>query len=207
MTKFILLLSILLTLIAGCKKQSVQTPEIPIEDTLTAKAVEALNYCKAQKMNEDFCILIDMGIHSGKKRFFVYDFKKKAITQSFLVSHGCCDYIWGQDFSKENVGFSNVNDSHCTSIGKFKLGERGYSNWGINVKYLMHGLEKSNDNAFKRVIVFHSWEKVPDEEVYPDGTPEGWGCPAISNSSFKVIDSILKKAQKPVLMWIYEGKG
>ena len=207
MPRLTLLFSIFLTLVAGCKKQAVKEPEIPIEEIVTAKAVEALNYCKAKKMNEDFCILIDMGIHSGKKRFFVYDFKKKAITQSFLVSHGCCDYIWGQDFSKENVSFSNVNDSHCTSIGKFKIGERGFSNWGINVKYLMHGLEKTNDNALKRVIVFHSWEKVPDEEVYPDGTPEGWGCPAISIANFKVIDPILKKAKKPVLMWINNGKG
>lgn len=197
---------LIFVLTIGCQKTVPKITEPEIKTTVESKAAEALEYCKAQKMNEDFCILIDMGLHSGRKRFFVYDFKKKAISHRFLVSHGCCDYIWGQDFSKENAGFSNVNDSHCTSIGKFKIGERGFSNWGINVKYLMHGLEKTNDNALKRVIVFHSWEKVPDEEVYPDGTPEGWGCPAISNASFKIIDPLLKKAQKPVLMWIYDGK-
>ena len=157
-------------------------------------------------MNQDFCILIDLGTHSGRKRFFVYDFAKKQITHSFLVSHGCCNYIWGQDFSKDKPGFSNVDNSHCSSIGKFKIGERGYSNWGINVKYLMYGLESTNSNALKRVIVFHSWEKISDEEVYPSGTPEGWGCPAISNASFKIIDPLLKSANKPVLMWIYDSK-
>jgi hypothetical protein len=161
---------------------------------------------QSKKMDEDFCILIDLGAHSGRKRFFVYDFKTKTITQRFLVSHGCCNSIWGQDFTKDTTAFSNVNGSHCSSIGKFKIGERGFSNWGINVKYVMHGLESTNDNALKRVIVFHSWEKVSNEEVYPSGTPEGWGCPAISNANFCIIDPILKEAKKPVLMWICDSK-
>ncbi|WP_317616906.1 murein L,D-transpeptidase catalytic domain-containing protein, partial [Elizabethkingia miricola] len=42
----------------------------------------------------------------------------------------------------------------------------------------MHGLEETNSNALKRVIVFHSWDKMSDEEVFPKGSPEGWGCPA-----------------------------
>jgi hypothetical protein len=55
-----------------------------------------------------------------------------------------------------------------------------------------------------RTIVFHSWEKVPDEEVYPNGTPEGWGCPKISNNSFKIIEPLLQSRSQPVLMWIYK---
>jgi hypothetical protein len=89
-------------------------------------------------------------------------------------------------------------------LGKYKIGERGYSNWGINIKYSLHGLEASNSNAFKRLIVFHSWEVVQDEEIYPDGTPEGWGCPTISNKSMKLTDPLLKLSEKPVLMWIYK---
>jgi hypothetical protein len=45
---------------------------------------------------------------------------------------------------------------------------------------------------------------VADKEIYPNGTPEGWGCPTISNKNMKIIDPILKSAQKPVLMWIYK---
>jgi hypothetical protein len=39
---------------------------------------------------------------------------------------------------------------------------------------------------------------VSDEEIYPAGTPEGWGCPTISNKSFLLIDKILQKSEKPV---------
>jgi hypothetical protein len=45
---------------------------------------------------------------------------------------------------------------------------------------------------------------VSDKEIYPDGTPEGWGCPTISNNSMKITDLLLKSTEKPVLMWIYK---
>ena len=46
-------------------------------------------------------------------------------------------------------------------------------------------------------IVFHSWGMVSDEEVFPDGTSEGWECPAISNNAFTEIDAYLKIADLP----------
>ncbi|MBF8457658.1 murein L,D-transpeptidase catalytic domain family protein [Kaistella sp. G5-32] len=174
--------------------------------TYTSRATEALEFCKKNKMSEDFCILIDMEIHSGKKRFFVWDFKKNEITHRFLVGHGCGDNAWSTSTTKDNPTFSNVEDSHRSSLGKYKIGARAYSEWGVNIKYLMHGLEESNSNALKRFIVFHSWEAVSDEEVFPNGTPEGWGCPTISNASFKVVDPMLQKASKPVLMWIFDDR-
>ncbi len=172
-------------------------------DLIKAKATDAYRFCKSKRMNEDFCVLIDMQIHSGKKRFFVWNFKKDTIVYSFLVGHGCCDNPWSRDLSKNKPKFSNDEGSHCSSLGKFKIGSRGYSSWGIKVKYLLHGLEPSNSNALQRAIVFHSWEFVADEEVYPKGTPEGWGCPTISNGSFKIIDPLLKRSSRPVLMWIF----
>src|SRR6218665_110858 len=168
------------------------------------KAAEALAYCKAKKMNTGFCILIDMSLHSGLKRFFVWDFLKDTVSYSFLVGHGCCDNAWSSDQSRDTPKFSNVDGSHCSSLGKYKLGERGYSDWGIHVKYLMHGLEAGNSNALARYIVFHSWEQVSDREVYPRGTPEGWGCPTVSDNSMRIVDPLLKAAQKPVLMWLYK---
>jgi hypothetical protein len=178
-------------------------PSLNIEATKN-KAKEALDYCKAKNFNTDFCILIDMSLHSGVSRFVVWDFKNDSVMHRFLVGHGCGDSPWSEDQSKENPIFSNEDNSHCSSLGKYKIGERGYSNWGVNVKYLLHGLESTNSNALKRVIVFHSWEVISDDEVYPSGTPEGWGCPAVSNNSFRIVDPLLRASSKPVLMWIYK---
>jgi hypothetical protein len=178
-------------------------PKVNIKKT-KGKAKEALSFCKANNFNAEFCILIDMSLHSGLNRFFVYDLQKDSIVNSFLVGHGCCDNPWSMDSSKDAPVFSNKDGSHCSALGKYKLGARGYSDWGIKVKYFMHGLEPTNNNALVRTIVFHSWDMVSDKEVYPDGTPEGWGCPTISNNSMKIIDPKLKASDKPVLMWIYK---
>ena len=187
----------------GEESNDASRPSLNIQATKN-KAKEALAYCKSKNFNTDFCILIDMSLHSGVNRFLVWDFKGDSIMHRFLVGHGCGDSPWSSDQSKENPVFSNEDNSHCSSLGKYKIGERGYSNWGVNLKYVLHGLESSNSNALKRVIVFHSWEMISDEEVYPAGTPEGWGCPAVSNNSFRIVDPLLRASTKPVLMWIYK---
>tara|TARA_R110000851_G_scaffold19429_1_gene59818 strand:+ start:3210 stop:3869 length:660 start_codon:yes stop_codon:yes gene_type:complete len=175
-----------------------------VENLILEKAVEAEDYCKKNDYNQDFCILIDMSIHSGKNRFRVYDFNKNKVTHSYLVSHGCGENGWSWEGSKTNPTFSNVADSHLSSLGKYAIGDRGWSSWGVNVNYKLHGLEESNSNAYKRWIVFHSWDNIQDNEIYPYGTDEGWGCPAVSNESFKKIDKLLKNQSKSTLMWIYK---
>lgn len=165
---------------------------------------EAKTFCRSNNLNNSFYILIDLKMHSGLNRFFIWDFERDTVINSFPVSHGCCKNPWGTDWTKEKALTSNNDGSHCSSVGKYKIGERGYSNWGINVKYLLHGLDLSNSNALKRDIVFHSWEKVPDAEIFPNGTPEGWGCPAISNENMRIVDKKLKNANKNVLMWVIQ---
>ena len=200
------ILLLLFILCFSCSKNNKEEhstiPKVSLAKT-TLKAEEALTFCMQNNLNTDFCILVDMSLHSGIKRLLLWDLKSKKITKSFLVSHGCGENQWGKDNTKENPLFSNQIDSHKTSLGKYKLGERGYSSWGVHKKYLMHGLDDSNSNALKRIIVFHSWEMVSDTETYPQGTPEGWGCPAISNNAFMELDEILKNSNKPVLFWIY----
>lgn len=177
----------------------------PVSDSvkIRKKAEEALQFCKNKNFSTDFCLLIDMSLHSGVKRFFVWDFRKNKVTGKYLVGHGCGTHPWSSDGSKDRPEFSNEDGSHLSSLGKYKVQERGYSEWGIHVKYLMHGLGETNSNALKRFIVFHSWNLMSDEETFPKGSPEGWGCPTVSNNAMQEIDPMLQKSGKPVLMWIY----
>ncbi|WP_348635883.1 murein L,D-transpeptidase catalytic domain-containing protein [Chryseobacterium scophthalmum] len=184
------------------KTSEIIKPELDLIKT-KKKAEEALAFCKSKKMNTDFCILIDMSLHSGLSRFIIWDFKEQKISNKYLVGHGCGSNSWSSDGSKDDPKFSNEDGSHLSALGKYQLGERGRSDWGIHVKYLMHGLEETNNNALKRFIVFHSWELMSDEEIYPKGSPEGWGCPTISNNAMKELDPIIQNSEKPLLMWIY----
>ncbi|MES2543727.1 MAG: murein L,D-transpeptidase catalytic domain family protein [Bacteroidota bacterium] len=190
---------ILWLLFVGC-----ETEPKPLPKNYLSKHNEALAYCKQNDFNTSYYILIDMSLHSGRNRFFVYNFSSKKNEYEKLVTHGSCDVLDDNDSKWEKAKFSNVNDSHCSSKGKYKIGKRDYSSWGINVKYWLVGLEKTNDNSEKRVTVLHSWDAVKDKEIYPDYAPLSWGCPAISNDFMTVLDKKLQLSTKPVLMWIIE---
>lgn len=211
-TGFLFIIIFILSSCSQKKQKEIPVAEIPavVEKKPGAdfsktkmKAEEALEFCTSGKFNTDFCILIDMSLHSGINRFFVWDFKTNSISKQYLVGHGCGSNSWSKDDSKSDPGFSNEDGSHLSSLGKYKLEGRGYSDWGIHIKYLMHGLEETNSNALKRFIVFHSWDKMSDEETFPEGSPEGWGCPTVSNNAMKEIDPMIQRSGKPVLMWIY----
>jgi hypothetical protein len=186
------------------------TPETTVSyDTsyksdLRTKGLEAATFCKNNQMETQYCLLLHMGRHSGYHRFFIWDMQQQRAIDSGMVSHGCGENNWGEDHSADNPSFSNTYDTHLSSLGKYKIGKRGYSQWGIHVNYLMHGLDSTNNHALGRSIVLHSWSMIPDTPVYPEGTPEGWGCPAVSNTFMYTLDERLQKSEKPVLMWMFQ---
>jgi len=164
-----------------------------------SKISEALAFCKKNKMDTSMCIMVDMRIHSGKNRIFVYNFEKKQITIEGLCAHGV-----GGGSTETKPVFSNAIGSNCTSLGKYKVKSRSYSNWGINIHYKMYGLEKTNSNAFKRIVVLHSYTPVPSQEIYPQTLfGQSAGCPVLADATMRKIDALLKNKKKPVLLWIY----
>ncbi|OIQ21478.1 MAG: peptidase [Flavobacterium sp. MedPE-SWcel] len=182
------------------KKEAKKTSE----KSYSANHREALSFCKENNFCADYYFLIDMSVHSGKNRFYIYDFKQNKIVDKKLVTHGSCDVYESNPTNYKKAKFSNRAESHCSSKGKYKIGERAYSSWGIHVKYWLEGLEESNSDAHDRVVVLHSWDAVKDYEVYPNYSPLSWGCPAVSNNFMKKLDAKLKKTTKPVLLWIIE---
>ena len=194
------MLLLVLSILACSSKPNVEVNNI---ERIKEKAKLAKAYCVEKNMSLDMCILVDMQIHSGKKRMFLWDFKGDSILKPGMCSHGCCSGGWDVDDTKSKPEFSNVPESHCSSLGKYKLGRRGYSNFGIHINYKLHGLEKTNSNAYKRYIVFHSWDVIDDDETFPTGIVESWGCPAVSNNFMREMDAVLKTKEKPLLFWIF----
>ena len=209
----VLFTCLIITLFTACKNDRLPQPNKAIVDTvkhifnptkIAEKAKEARTYCKKKKYNENFCFLVDMNIHSGLNRFFIWDFKTNKIIKSMLVGHGCYRNRWSKDASRDNPVFSNIDGSHCSSLGRYKISDRGVSEWGIKVKYNLIGLDSTNSNASKRSIVLHSWEMMSENELFPNGSPEGWGCPTLSNRNMKIVDSMLLQTKRPTLLWIFK---
>lgn len=197
--KTIIISIMLLAIACAPEKQKVIDKEKKTD--LTKFSDSAYQYCIKKNFNKNFYFLVNLKEHSGHKRFYVWDFTKNKPVDTFMVSHGCGNNMWKTDYTKCNPVISNKLNSHCSSVGKYVIEERGCSSFGIGVKYNLTGLDKTNNNARRRAIVLHSWEEVTDYETYPYGTPEGWGCPAVSNNSMRQIDKMLK-ANDNTLMWI-----
>lgn len=173
------------------------------EQRLRTKAEKALVFARNEGFDLNHAFLVDFNIHSGKNRFFVWDYKADSILYSSLCAHGCGTGDNKSSFT--DIKYSNVEGSYCSSLGKYKIGVSSYSNWGINVHYKLHGLEETNSNAFKRIVVLHSYAPVPSSEIYPRHLPMGYsqGCPVINDEVMTEIDKLMKQKSKPVLLWIY----
>ena len=175
---------------------------VPNHSAISASIVqEAKSYCVKNKMDTALFIYVNMKIHSGKNRLLVYDFKKDSLLLKGLCAHGSCNGSTGPGYSGKQPKFNNIPNSYCSSLGKYKVGKRAWSKWGINVHYKLHGMDSTNSKAFERVVVLHSYDGVPNHEVYPNYAMTSWGCPMVSNEVMKQLDSLLKK-HRNVLLWV-----
>ncbi|MFT6717336.1 MAG: hypothetical protein ACJA0Q_001988 [Saprospiraceae bacterium] len=191
---YLLVLSVFLMSSTGLQQKK--------KENFEQKKKEAFAYCKSNNLDTNVCILIDMSVHSGKNRLFVVDFKADTLLLKGVCAHGSCDGGSAPKRTNSGVQFSNVPGSYCSSIGKYKMGKRSWSNWGINVHYKLHGLDPTNNNAYKRIVVLHSYQGVPNHEVYPSRVMTSLGCPMVSDQDMRYLDKLLKK-RKNMLMWIY----
>ena len=142
------------------------------------------------------CFLVDMKIPNGRKRFFVYDFKKDTVIAAGLVAHGNCNSI----LYLEEARFANQPGCGCSSGGKYKIGYGYTGNFGK--AYKLFGLESTNSNAFDRSIVLHAHNCIPNEEIYPNHICNSLGCPTVSPLFLTTLTELISKSEKPVLLWV-----
>jgi len=164
--------------------------------SLADRAVEIGNYVRQKGFSTKYCFLIDMSLHSGRNRFFVYDLEQQSVVYSALVAHGSCNERF-----LDRGRFSNLNNSGCSSLGKYKVGAFYNGSYGASVR--LHGMDKSNSNAFSRGVVIHGYDCVPNEEIYPRVLCNSLGCPMVSYDFFDTLSKIIGKSERPILLWIY----
>jgi hypothetical protein len=164
------------------------------------ETVNVYKKASVNNYNNNYYFLVDYSIHSGCKRGFLINIKTKVVEKSFLVAHGS-----GMgEIDGKPMGFSNNIGSNASSIGYALISGRGYSNWGINVKYWLDGLDASNSNLKKRVVVLHSWEGVADDNIYPSTTVQSQGCPTVSNKTMIFIDSFIKTQKNKKIIILFK---
>jgi hypothetical protein len=148
------------------------------------------------KYNKEIAFFIDMGIGSGKYRFFVYNLKTNKIIDQGLVTHG----FGSESKSTGEMTFSNVNNSLCTSLGKYSVGNSYLGSYGK--AYKLYGLDKTNSNAFNRNIVLHKMSTVPDQEQN-EFIEKSFGCPAVNERYFDRLAGIIDDSNSNIILSIY----
>ena len=205
MKKFLV---VIILLIAACGIYSIYNSESSLpkevitldhstEDKLATHVKEVqLFISKNPKYNDAIAFFIDMKIHSGKNRFFIYDLKKNEVIDQGLVAHGSGSEtgIVGE------LKFSNANNSLSTSLGKYCIGSSYNGRFGK--AYKLYGLDTTNSNAFERNVVLHKYSKVPYEEQ-EDAICNSLGCPMVHEKFFERIENILDNSEKSIILEIY----
>ena len=180
----------------GTKRSPHKTAVQPESKKLRAKATEAKSFVASHNYNNHYCFLIDMNLPSGHNRFFVYDLQKDSILKSGLVTHGRCNQDW-----LEGRRYDNTVGCGCTSTGKYKIGHSYMGRFGLAFK--LYGLDKTNDNAYRRYVVLHAHECVPASQVETE-ICQSDGCPTVSTGFLRELEPMIKNSGQPLLLWIFE---
>ena len=156
-----------------------------------------LNMIEAGKINAGSLLSIcDFTLSSNVKRLWVIDIKNKKVLFNTLVAHGMAT---GEEFA---TSFSNIEESHQTSLGFYTTGETYDGNNGYSLK--LNGVDGSfNNKAYDRAIVIHAAEYVSREFAEANKRiGRSHGCPALP---VEVAPKIIDKIKNGSCLFIYHN--
>lgn len=172
-------------------------PAYSYDEKLKSEITEIRRFLgKSPKYNSDIAFFLDMKIESGKNRFFIYDLKNSKLLDKGLVGHG----TGSETGIPGKLQFSNVKNSHATSLGKYAIGNSYVGMFGK--AYKLYGLDKTNSNAFERNVVLHKYSEIPFEEQ-ENPICNSLGCPMVNERFFGIIEKIVDSSKKKIILVIY----
>jgi len=145
-----------------------------------------LNLKQSGQLNDrDVLTICDFSLSSNVPRLWVIDLKKKKVLFNSLVAHGQGS---GEEFA---TNFSNVENSHQSSMGFYVTDNTYYGDKGYSLK--LQGKDVGyNDQAFSRAVVIHGANYVSYDFIKGNQRlGRSWGCPALPVELTRpIIDNI-----------------
>ena len=160
------------------------------------KYKELHSYAAEKGYSTGLFLLIDFSLPSSEKRVYVVDGSGELIKSGF-VAHGHCREPLNFD---NEIQFSNVSGSNCSSIGRYQIAEKYSGSFGRS--YRLDGLDETNSNARNRNIVLHSHSCVPDFDTELK-ICQSEGCPTLSPAFLDQLEPLIDQESNPVIMWMY----
>ena len=132
--------------------------------------------------------MVDFSLHSSLEREWIVDLTTGDLMWHLHTTHGEASANSRDPGYADS--FSNIPESHQSSLGMMKAGETYTGSYGYSMR--LDGLEAGyNDNVRTRAIVVHPWEYASASTAAEYGMVGlSWGCPAIGERvSRRVIDA------------------
>jgi hypothetical protein len=131
---------------------------------------------KKYKVDCRYVVMIDYSKPIYAERLYIVNTKQQRIEMTSIVSHA---FKSGMVYAKD---FSNVEESLKSSLGVYLTENTYYGKYGYSLA--LKGLDKTNSNAKKRNIVFHSSKKM--------STKWSHGCFAVPDKKSRKIIEMIK---------------
>lgn len=146
---------------------------------LRERALAALDQHAASLPNRDRIYIVNFSSHSAQPRMVELDVISGA-AQAFHTAHGVGSDPFHSGFAH---GFSNIQDSHASSVGAYRTaGESWGMRHGDNV--LLDGLDETNSNVRDRAIIVHAADYCEPDWLEREGKlGRSFGCFATSFSN------------------------
>ncbi len=149
------------------------------------KALKKHKNSNEKKINKDIISIIDFSKKSTIKRLAVIHLRNETVLFNEYVTHGKKS---GHTFSNS---FSNIKNSHQSSIGQYLTENTYYGKHGYSLK--LEGKENTNSLAKERYIVFHGAKYATQSFIDKYGyLGRSHGCPAVDNKVSKAIIDTIK---------------
>lgn len=162
-----------------------------VPSAVAKKAFEKYDQYVGKVRNPAYIAMIDFTQHSREKRFYMVNRTTGKVDQ-WSVAHGSGSDPDDNGFPQY---FSNVPDSHMSSLGAYLIQEKYQGKYGDSLK--LDGLEATNNNARDRDVVVH-----PSNYVKDGSSKQGrsWGCPAIP---WNWIQTVIARSQNGGFLYAY----
>jgi hypothetical protein len=171
--------------------------EAPAEDALYAMGVAFEN----EDPDHLFFAITDFSLHSSEPRLWVIDLIDGSLLWNLHVTHG--EHSSSGDSGWSDV-FSNINESHQSSLGMMKGAELYSGSFDNSMR--IDGMEPGyNDLVRPRAIVMHGATYARASFVADYGRAgESWGCPALDDTLVEDVIGVLSDGSM-MFFWYPDG--
>jgi len=167
-------------------------------ESLYEQTKQLQDYAIQYGANPELGIMINLGLKSAKKRFFIVDLTTNTIIKMGIVAEG--ENSRKQADQKKDALEPGVV---AGAAGVYKVDK--HAKGRFNPSYKLYSMQNNgNSSVAQKSMKLMSSKKVPYAEAIAP-LMKTKGNLSVSVRFFKEIRTMLNQSEKPVLLWVYDG--